>query len=88
MVAEYVKRMSHKNQLNDIWFWRDSAEAMKWTWLQVKSPDNQKTGHIMDSAPGTGLLITENQGRERQAPYTAKKGHLWKSPKRFGTSNL
>gem|GEM_PF-5284640 len=31
MVAEYVKRMSHKNQLNDIWFWRDSAEAMKWT---------------------------------------------------------
>ena len=25
MVAEYVKRMSHKNQLNDIWFWRDSA---------------------------------------------------------------
>ncbi|MEL7588172.1 MAG: DUF4143 domain-containing protein [Prolixibacteraceae bacterium] len=25
MVAECVKRMSHKNQLNDIWFWRDSA---------------------------------------------------------------
>lgn len=25
MAAECVKRMSHKNQLNDIWFWRDSA---------------------------------------------------------------
>lgn len=25
MVAEYVKRMHHKNQLQDIWFWRDSA---------------------------------------------------------------
>jgi len=25
MVAEYVKRMYHKNELHDIWFWRDSA---------------------------------------------------------------
>ncbi len=23
MIAEYVKRMYHKNDLNDIWFWRD-----------------------------------------------------------------
>lgn len=23
MIAEYVKRMHHKNDLNDIWFWRD-----------------------------------------------------------------
>ena len=23
MIAEYVKRMHHCNQLNDIWFWRD-----------------------------------------------------------------
>lgn len=23
MIAEYVKRMNHCNQLNDIWFWRD-----------------------------------------------------------------
>lgn len=25
MIAEYVKRMYHCNQLNDIWFWRDAA---------------------------------------------------------------
>jgi uncharacterized protein len=25
MIAEYVKRMYHKNSLQDIWFWRDSA---------------------------------------------------------------
>lgn len=25
MIAEYVKRMHHCNQLNDIWFWRDVA---------------------------------------------------------------
>ena len=25
MIAEYVKRMQHCNQLNDIWFWRDVA---------------------------------------------------------------
>lgn len=25
MIAEYVKRMHHCNQLNDIWFWRDAA---------------------------------------------------------------
>lgn len=25
MVAEYVKRMHHKNDLEDLWFWRDSA---------------------------------------------------------------
>ena len=25
MMAEYVKRMHHKNEVEDIWFWRDSA---------------------------------------------------------------
>ncbi|MFA9391752.1 MAG: ATP-binding protein [Prolixibacteraceae bacterium] len=25
MISEYVKRMHHTNNLNDIWFWRDSA---------------------------------------------------------------
>ncbi len=25
MVAEYVKRMHHKSEMQDIWFWRDSA---------------------------------------------------------------
>jgi len=25
MIAEYVKRMHHRNQLHDIWFWRDAA---------------------------------------------------------------
>ena len=25
MIAEYVKRMHHKNQISDLWFWRDSA---------------------------------------------------------------
>lgn len=25
MIAEYVKRMYHKNSVQDIWFWRDSA---------------------------------------------------------------
>ena len=25
MIAEYVKRMHHKNALEDVWFWRDSA---------------------------------------------------------------
>ena len=25
MIAEYVKRMHHKNQIEDLWFWRDSA---------------------------------------------------------------
>lgn len=25
MIAEYVKRMHHCNQLHDIWFWRDTA---------------------------------------------------------------
>jgi hypothetical protein len=25
MIAEYVKRMYHKNSLQDIWFWRDSS---------------------------------------------------------------
>jgi predicted AAA+ superfamily ATPase len=25
MISEYVKRMHHKNELQDIWFWRDSA---------------------------------------------------------------
>ena len=25
MVAEYVKRMYHKDTLTDIWFWRDSS---------------------------------------------------------------
>jgi len=25
MISEYVKRMHHKNALQDIWFWRDSA---------------------------------------------------------------
>lgn len=24
MIAEYVKRMYHKNKVNDVWFWRDS----------------------------------------------------------------
>ncbi len=25
MIAEYIKRMYHKNELQDIWFWRNSA---------------------------------------------------------------
>ena len=25
MVAEYVKRMHHKNLVQDVWFWRDAA---------------------------------------------------------------
>lgn len=25
MIAEYVKRMYHQNQVVDLWFWRDSA---------------------------------------------------------------
>ncbi|MDV7393635.1 DUF4143 domain-containing protein, partial [Arthrospira platensis SPKY1] len=25
MIAEYNKRMSHKNEVDDLWFWRDSS---------------------------------------------------------------
>lgn len=25
MIAEYIKQMSHSNQVNDLWFWRDSS---------------------------------------------------------------
>lgn len=25
MIAEYVKRMNHKNEVQDVWFWRDAA---------------------------------------------------------------
>ena len=52
MIAEYVKRMNHKNHLQNIWFWRDAAgheidlivqEGLKLNLIEIKATQTIQT---------------------------------------------
>jgi predicted AAA+ superfamily ATPase len=51
MVAEYFKRMYHKNKLNDIWFWRDSSgnevDMIEQTGTKLKLTEFKSTQTVM-----------------------------------------
>lgn len=51
MVAEYFKRMYHKNILNDIWFWRDSSgnevDMIEQTGTKLKLTEFKSTQTVM-----------------------------------------